>query len=308
MSHEVETMAFKNEVPWHGLGVRVDKATNVAQMMKLAKINWTVDRRPMSLENGKVVDDFAALVRSSDGSILDVVGSKYQPVQNSEAFEFFNEFVEAGDASMETAGSLRNGRYVWGLANLGDAFKLKGNDTVKGYVLVGCPHEQGKSLVIKLTPVRVVCNNTLTLALRQGGQEFRMVHRAKFDKDMIKKAKETLGIAREQFDEFHQTAEKLVKIKMTRDDVLKVLRPVFAPKVKDADWDKDALPPRLVVVMQSYEKAPGAQIGTAWGCLNAVSHYLDHVASRTADKRLTVSWFGRGAAMKQKVMADLMTL
>lgn len=307
MSHEVETMAYTGEVPWHGLGVRVDKAPTVAGMIKLAGLNWKVERQPMFLADGKTeVKGFAALVRDKDNAIFDVVGSVYQPIQPAEAFEFFNEFVEAGDATMETAGSLQGGKYIWGLANLGEAFKLKNKDTTKAYVLVGCPYKKGKSAVFKLVCERVVCHNTLTMALREGGPEFRMHHRMKFDSSMIKKAKEAMGIAREQFSEFKATAEKLQKIKMTRDDVLKILRPVFAADILDKDWDKDDLPPRLEKVMQSYEHAPGAEVGTAWGCINGVTHYLDHVAGRTADKRMTNSWFGKSGAQKQRVLAELL--
>lgn len=317
MTHEVETMAYTNEVPWHGLGYRVDKGTTtgkgaVERMIKAAKIDWTVEKMPLFMADGTPVDA-AALVRSTDNSILDVVGSGYVPIQNHEAFAFFNDFVEAGDATMETAGSLKNGQYVWGLASLGDAFTLKGNDTVKGYVLVGCPHQQGRSLIIKFTTVRVVCNNTLTLALgtssakTAGGvilPEFRKAHRSTFDRAAIKGAQAALGIAREQLDEFEVTARALQKKSMSRQDAIEVLAPIFAPKF-DETMTMENLTPRMAQLMDILEKAPGAQPDNAWGVLNAVTYYADHVASRTDDRRLTQAWFGKTANQKEETLRVL---
>ena len=312
MSHEVETMAYTNAVPWHGLGFRVDGNLTPKQMLKAAKIDWTVETRPLFMADGKEVPA-AALVRSTDGHVLDVVGSGYVPVQNAEAFEFFTDFVEAGDATMETAGSLKNGQYVWGLANLGDAFTLKGNDTVKGYVLVGCPHQQSRSLILKFTTVRVVCNNTLTLALNSGSTksgkgivlpEFRRAHRSTFDRAAIKGAQAALGLAREQLEEFHTTAKVLQKKSMSRQDAIDVLAPIFAPKFEEK-MTIENLTPRMAQLMDILVKAPGAQPDNAWGVLNAVTYYADHVASRTDDRRLTQAWFGRTAMQKEETLKVL---
>src|SRR5690606_33989421 len=158
---------------------------SVDEMLVKAQLNWELEKRPITFQtekgDDKDIDNYYALVRTSDNKCLDVVGRQYTPVQNKEAFEFFDEFVRAGKAKMETAGSLRGGRYVWGLANLQSSFKLEGGDEVKGYLLVASPHESGKALIIKFTTVRVVCQNTLTLALRDSGREFRIAHRIIFD-------------------------------------------------------------------------------------------------------------------------------
>jgi phage/plasmid-like protein (TIGR03299 family) len=303
MSHLVETMAYTNEVPWHGLGEYVADAPSVRGMLKTAKIDWKVERKPMTLEDGSGVDGFAALVRSSDNKVLDVVGSRYQPVQNETAFTFFKEFVEAGQATMETAGSLKGGRVVWGLAKLGTGFKLRGNDQVNGYLLCICPHEQGKSLLFKTTAVRVVCNNTLTAALQEKGHsEWRMNHSASFDEVKIEQAKGALGVAREQISEFEKNARLLQKLNLSREEAVKILAEVYQPEL-----DED-LSPRMKQLMDIYERAPGAQPGNGWGLLNCVTYYADHVASRTADKRLTNAWMGRTAGQKQQVLDKLLVL
>jgi phage/plasmid-like protein (TIGR03299 family) len=212
---------------------------------------------------------------------------------------------------METAGSLRGGRYVWGLANLGKGFTLKNNDEVKGYLLVGSPHEQGKSLIIKFTSVRVVCNNTLTLALRGKGNEFRMSHRVAFDNDTMNRAKDVLGIARDQVGEFEKNAKTLQKIRISNNDAIKILAGVFAPDadVKELVNDFDANgTPRLKALMGAYSNAPGAEVGTGWGLLNATTYYADHMASRTPDKRLANAWLGKTANQKERVLDTLLQM
>jgi phage/plasmid-like protein (TIGR03299 family) len=307
MTAAVETMAYTNEVPWHGLGFsRPEGFKNVKQILKDAKLDWTVDRTPIMV-NGNEIPGFAALVRSTDGSVFDVVGSKYIPTQNAEAFEFFNEFVEAGGAKMETAGALRGGKYVWGLANLNASFKMKGGDEVKGYLLVGCPHEQGKSLVIKFTSVRVVCQNTLTLALGTAGNTWRMSHRTAFGDIKRSEAKEALGIARDQLGEFERNARILQKINVSREDAIRILAGVFAPDAEVKELVSDPTP-RIEAILGAYENAPGAQPGNGWGVLNAVTYWADHMASRTADKRLTNAWLGKTANQKEKVLDVLLQM
>jgi phage/plasmid-like protein (TIGR03299 family) len=303
MSHQVETMAYTNAVPWHGLGKYKEggwKTTDA--LLKDAKINWEVERRDMFDANGVQIPGFAALTRDSDAKVLDVVGSRYIPVQNKDAFDFFKEFVEAGKATLETAGSLKGGRLVWGLAKLNTTFTMSGNDKTGGYLLCACPHEQGKSLLFKMTAVRVVCNNTFSMALAEGGSEWRMGHRTAFGEVKIEEAKAALGIARDQVGEFEKAMRKIQKIKLSNEDVIKVLLPFFGSDVKGAENA------RMKQLIDIYENAPGAQPGNAYGVFNAVTYYADHVASRTPDKRLTNAWMGRTGKQKEKVMATLLEM
>lgn len=311
MTAAVETMAYTNEVPWHGLGVRLKEAATPAAMLKHAGLDWRVDRVPLYAgDSKKQVEGFAALQRSSDGKTLDVVGSRYKPVQNEDVFTFFKEFTEAGKATMETAGSLRGGRYIWALANLSASFTLTGGDRVNGYLLVASPHMQGKTLIIKFTTVRVVCQNTLSLALGSGGSTWRMNHTRSFDNVTQAEAKEALGIARDQMGEFEMTAKTLKKMKLDRKKIIEVLAVTFQPgvEVKDLLKDSDLLNRKMEVLLDVYEKAPGADVGTGWGALNAVTYYADHVASRTPDKRLTNAWLGKTANQKEAVLEALLEL
>ena len=324
MSHLVETMAWANTVPWLGLGTKVNDNLTAGEMLKAAKLDWTVSRRPLfHADEGDVegtgnmsnVGDFFGLVRDTDNKVLDVIGNRYLPTQNVQAFEFFQEFVHAGSAKMETAGSLRGGRIVWGLASLQTSFTLAGKDKVNGYLLLALPHEQGKAIQAKFTTVRVVCNNTLTLALR-GKSEFRMSHRASFDPKAHESAKQTLGIAREQMAEQQEIAEKLSATMITRDDELMLMAKLFHDEiVKDgiaSVRDRVAcgdVNKKMAIACAALDRAPGQKLesaaGTAWGTLNAVTYAVDHSFGRGQDQRLTKAWFGNGATVKQRAMAAL---
>ena len=314
MAHQLESMAYANEVPWHGLGERVADSLTVEDMIKAAKIDWTVSSRPLIFKGSEgedyAVEDQRAIVRDSDDKLLTIAGKNWKPTQNHESMGFFKDFVEAGDAKMETAGSLREGRMIWGLAKMDESFELPGNDKTEGYLLVASPHEYGKPLQIKFTPVRVVCNNTITLALRSSQGTFKMNHTKKFGAFQMRKAKEALGIAHEMMDEYKENAEELVKMTMSKADVIEFLAPLFQPQSDSKDLMRDFADlanPKFLRVMDVYEKAPGASVGNAWGVLNAVTYYTDHATkARTNDNRLNNAWFGTNANLKQKTLDNLM--
>lgn len=315
MTDAVETMAWTNEVPWHGLGVNVRGDLSPAEMLKSAGLLWRVSREPMFTADGREVPDFAALVRDKDQKVLDVVGSRWQPTQNEEAFEFFNEFVHAGQATMETAGSLRGGRLVWGLANLGATFKLSGGDQVKGYLLMALPHEQGSSIKAKFTTVRVVCQNTMTMAMRRGGSLFTMSHRLVFDPKMQERAKRALGIARDQLDEHKQHCELLAKTTIARSDAEEFLVEMIDPElwadglsvVRDK-INSRKLGRKAQTAIDALDHAPGSQLksakGTMWGAVNALTYATDHLWGKGADQRLTKAWFGPAANLKERVLVE----
>jgi len=169
MSHEVETMAYAGEVPWHKLGTRVSADLTPRQMMVKAGCDWEVNKVPTyaAMDGVDLIPTgSSALIRSSDNSVLAPnVGENWEPVQNVEAFDFFTEYCLAGDMEMHTAGSLADGKNVWALAKVNESFDVLGNDQVDSYLLFSNPHQYGKSLNVRFTPIRVVCNNTLTMSL-----------------------------------------------------------------------------------------------------------------------------------------------
>lgn len=297
MSHEVETMAYADETPWHGLGVPVSNDLTPEQIMAKAGLDWEVSKYTLYADvKGKRVKSLTkALVRSSDSSILTNVGPNWEPVQNSEAFEFFSEFVLAGDMSMHTAGSLKKGQMVWALAKVNDSFDVLGKDRVDAYMLFSNPHQYGKAVTVKFTPIRVVCNNTLTFALEKASKNwFSATHTKKFDAEEVK---ETMGLAHEKFAQYKDLADFLARKRFTVDSMLEFYSTVFPGAneyhkkaiEKPADLSRPARKAHEVL-----ETQPGAELGegTFWALFNSVTYSADHVLSLSQDNRLYNSWFG----------------
>jgi len=224
MAHELEIvngeaqMAYVGDLPWHGLGTKVEADLTPDQFQKVAGLDWTVEKQPLVTSTGVKIKNKEALVRSSDNSVLDVVGTGWNPVQNSEAFEFFHEYCMSGDMEMHTAGSLKDGQMVWALAKTKESFELFKGDVTDNYFLFTNPHQFGKAINIRMTPIRVVCNNTLTLSLSQNADRMVTVnHRKAFDPAEVK---EQMGIAREKMEQYKSMAAFLGSKKATGENVI----------------------------------------------------------------------------------------
>lgn len=306
MAHMVETMAYAGQVPWHGLGVRVPADLSPEQMMQKAGVDWAVQKIPAFADIGenKVSIGWSALVRSTDNQILSVVSNDWEPVQNSEAFQFFHEYCQAGDMEMHTAGSLRDGQIVWVLAKVKDSFELFKGDRVDSFLLFTNPHKFGQSIDVRFTPIRVICNNTLTLSLSENSD--RMVkksHRTVFDPAVVK---EQLGIATDKLAKYKEMAEFLGSKRYTQDTLKEYFNKVFPVNVVDKEKgstrkevSKSASRALEVVTSQ-----PGAEFaeGSWWQAFNAVTYMTDHVVGRNADNRLTSAWFGPNKILKVKAL------
>lgn len=302
MSHQVETIAYAHkagskdaayQVPWHGLGTPVSNKLSAEEMQVAAGLDWEVKRYPQFIKfNGKnILSGEDALVRESDGRILTHISENWEFIQNSEAFDFFTKFVKEGHMEMNTAGSLRDGQLVWVLAKIKKSFTVgKGKkDLIENYLLFTLPHQYGKSIDIRNTPIRAVCNNTVTLAL--AGKNDLMVkvsHRQKFDPDLVK---ETMGLADDKFGQYQEMAEFLAARKFKKALLGKFFNDVF-PSNSKKDDEKVSRPARLC--LESMDTQPGHELGegTWWQAVNAVTYNIDHVLGHSADTRLQSSWYG----------------
>lgn len=307
MAHELEIvngqaqMAYVGEKPWHGLGVEVSEETSAADMMTLAGLDWQVEEVETFIEweGQKVATGQKTLVRDIDGKILTHVGENWQPVQNHEAFEFFHDFVEAGDMKMHTAGSLKGGQIVWALAKVNESFSLfKGKDQVDSYLLFSNPHQYGRCIDVRFTPIRVVCNNTLTLSLSENSvNQVKLNHRKAFDADAVK---QTMKIASSKLQKYKEMGEHLSKYRYTDQTLDEFLVDMFGASKKG-----DGKSPRRTGdrVKELLTEQPGATFGegTWWQVYNAFTYFTDHEAGRNADNRMASAWFG--ANQKKKVVA-----
>ena len=299
----VETMAYAGELPWHGLGTKVVADLTPEQMMQKAGVDWTVEKQDLVTAGGSTVKSKQALVRSSDGAVLDVVGKGWNPVQNSEAFNFFEEYVKAGDMEMHTAGSLNDGKMVWALAKTNDSFELFNGDVTENYFLFSNPHQFGKAIDIRMTPIRVVCNNTLTLSLnKESDSMLKVNHRKEFD---VAEVKEQMGIAREKLDQYKSMAEFLGSKRYTSDNIIQYFNEVFGSPAKEkVDGVLPFTSNNAKIAMENLSTQPGAKFGEGsfWQAFNTVTFLNDHVQGRTSDGRLTSSWYGRNRRTKLKAL------
>ena len=322
MSHEIETMAFAGQTPWHGLCVEVEPTLTAEQMMVAAGLDWKVVKRPIMYKVGKdsrrTIKDRFALVRDTDEQYLSLCGPKYQPVQNKDVFDFFHKFVDAGHMEMHTAGSLMDGKFVWALAKVGDSFTLPGSDKVEGYLLLMSPHEAGRSMVIQHTSVRVVCWNTLNMALGSGlkGGEgaVRLTHVRAFDDSVREQAEIALGLSHEHLLSFKVAAEKLQEVKVDAelaDEYFKTVFRLEVPVVSN-DEEKKRDSRVLVKLRDALEHGPGAQlpgtVGTAWGALNAVTYVVDHQLGRDRAKVMRDNWLGYRGETKRRALEEALKL
>ena len=305
MAHELEMingeaqMAYVGDVPWHGLGTKVDRELTPDQFQKVAGLDWTVEKQPLVTATGIPIKNKEALIRSSDNSVLDVVGTGWNPVQNSEAFEFFHDYVMAGDMEMHTAGSLKDGQMVWALAKTKESFELFKGDQTDNYFLFTNPHQFGKSINIRMTPIRVVCNNTLTLSLSQSTDKMVTVnHRKAFDPDMVK---EQMGIAKEKMEQYKSMAAFLGGKRATGDNVIQYFNEVFGAPAKEKE---DGVLPftsrNAKIAMENLNTQPGANFaeGSWWQAFNSVTYMTDHLQGREGDSRLQSAWYGRNRKVK----------
>jgi len=301
---QIETMAYAGQSPWGDIGTQVSNDLSPQQIMEKADLNWSVDKVQTyaDYQGEKIPTGMEALVRSSDNKILTQVGKNWEPCQNETAFEFFNEYCLEGGMDMESAGSLKGGKMVWALAKIKESFDVVKGDQVDSYLLFSNPHEYGKSIDVRFTPIRVTCMNTLAMAIKGSAVNgMKVNHRKAFDPQIVK---QTMGIAHEKFEQYKEVAQFLSKKRFTADSLIQYYNEVFPRTYKGKDEvivnaydDLTTNGQKAFDVLQSQPGANFAQ-GSWWQALNSVTYLTDHVMGREADSRMTSSWFGANANRK----------
>lgn len=350
MAHELTVrrdgkaeMTFTGDAPWHGLGQPVTVGASIGVWQREAGMNWkaasAIPRISSEEDQGTVwFDDYQALYRSDTKAPLAIVGANYKVVQPKEVLEFFRDLTEGGGWHIHTAGTLRGGRKLWAMASNGEGGAVDRrthggkNDEVRSNLLLATSLDGSMKTTAMLTAVRVVCANTLALALRDGDGDqtaIKVSHRSHFNPQEIK---DSLGVARQSFEYFMQQAREMADTPIRLDEALVALRGIFGQpiparakedtgphlawmgklselgtKAPEAD-DEDAQERRTV--LRCLELFDGAAMGaglktakgTRWGLFNAVTQHVDHEMGRTRDTGLDSAWFGRGNDFKQDAL------
>jgi phage/plasmid-like protein (TIGR03299 family) len=299
-------MAYVGKTPWHGLGQQLTEGASLEKWAIEAGLNWqllegiTMFSRELP-DGGTEFVDFPGnkvLYRSDTGQPLSIVSDRYQKVQPIEVLEFFREFAAAGDMSIETAGTLSGGSKVWALAKIAKESNINKHDPMKFYVLLATSCDRTLATTGQLTSVRVVCNNTLQMAIgNKTKNSVKVPHSTKFNPQVVK---QEMGLVSEAIDSHTSAMQKMHKIGVTDDQAMRFFIELLkTPEEKksgvvDLDSKRRAIPK----MWTSYKSAPGAE-DTLWGAVNAVTHSVDfNPHARSADTRLNSAWFGQGATIK----------
>jgi phage/plasmid-like protein (TIGR03299 family) len=331
MSHEIYTlnmkdsMAYVGNTPWHGLGQKLEVGESIETWLEEAGLNWHVDREMVKFtipgyrdnEVGFSVDNRYVLYRDDNFEPLAIVSDKFKVVQPEEIVRFFSDLVERFGFTLETAGSLDNGKRVWALAKTGKDFTLPGGDKVEGYLLLATAYDGSLSTTAKFTSVRVVCNNTLSLAYYRGSagalNEVKVRHNSTFNAADVKL---DLGMYDQVWADFAEDTKKLAKTKLTQKQIVEYLVSIYHdPNNVDDDgnesWDdvpKRTLHKILDLTLGGRGQDKESAKGTLWGAVNAVTEYIDHDAGRNQDSGLKSAWFGNGDVIKNKAYAKAIEL
>lgn len=323
MPANIETMAYAGDKPWHDLGTEVPATVTAADMIRAAGLDWEIEKRPargaqpVRRTNGQDVYSRYELVRppgpgtEDEEVVLGIVSQRYQPLQNSEAFDFFDPIVDRKEAFFETAGALGQGERVWVLAKLPDVIQVVRGDDCCRYLLLSNTHTGKGSVIVKFTSVRVVCQNTLVLALKGGQAEFRVRHSRRVA-DRLRQTAELIAATTEVFKRSEAVFKKMAGWQLTTQRLTEYLEGVF-PK-SAAQRRDDTQPPKWVHVERLMEKVPDLQLpgvrGTLWAAYNAITRFEDYrqVRDEVAEARLDRVWFGTSANVKLKAFTKAQEL
>ena len=320
MAHLIEQMAYVGATPWHGLGSRLSPKQPIEIWQREAGMDWKIQDSPVHFKSDSIgalgsihtFPDQKVLYRSDTKAPLSVVSQRYQVVQPREVLEFYRDLTEVSGFELETAGVLKGGRKFWALARTGQGTTLRGNDQVNGYLLLATSCDGTLATTATPTTVRVVCNNTLTIALDGSAKAIKVPHSTRFDPQAVKKQ---LGIAVSQWDNFMHRMRMLSERKVQGHEAMGFFMNVLCDA--NSNMPLPAVLPNeraLRKVQCLYEgQGRGSTLesaqGTAWGLLNAVTEYVDHERrARSIEYRMDSAWFGQGAQIKQRALEAALQL
>lgn len=323
MSHELDVDADGNarmfsvkEVPWHGLGRVLDAPPTVAEGITAAGLDWTVESKRLVLAGTDVEAPAYATVRSVDQAILGIVGTSYVPVQNKDAFAWFQPWLDANLVTLETAGALKGGRHVWILAKIvSDPVEIIPGDPVERFILLSNSHDGSRMVRAGFVGIRVVCNNTLTAALSAQQSRFIRVRHTKGASDDLKEVQAVMDLANKRFLATVDQMRAMTRVTVDDVQITEYVRSVFKPTTEQ---DIDTVTPeekceRLVERIKNLmETGRGTNIpgvrNTVWCLYNAVTEYLTWERGRNASNRLSSLWFGDGQAVAMRAFQLAMNI
>lgn len=320
-SNNRANMAYTGKTPWHGLGQVLPSDATIEQWKQAAGLTWHIQKRPIfyGVENPdgsrepRVIANRWAHVRSDTQAEIGIGSDRFELVQPGDTLEFFRELVEGSRFSIETAGALNGGAKIWALARCNLSLTVGGSDVIKPYLLLATSNDGKMSTVADFTSVRVVCNNTLTLAVGANGGKasIRVPHSRKFDADEVKSQ---LGLIDDRLESFASDVDALADRRVSDDEAVKYFISLYAKTDNKGNvTNEKTLQSVTAKLMRAYRRGPGAELetarGTAWGLVNAVTNYVDFsTRARSDENRFSSGQFGNGAGIKSEAFSKALAL
>ena len=311
MSHEVETMMYADSQgkPWHGLGTPVADGISIDQAIVAAGLDWTVT--PFNLEwvgpgGYRHGTEHYVQVRDSDNKVLGLTKAQYTPVQNREAFNFFQQILDDGQAVLDTAGSLKGGRLVWVLARLTESsIEVGEGDRINNYCLLTTSHDGTTKLTGGFVGIRAVCANTVGAALNSASSNLFKIKHVKGIHKTLDGMKQSLDVARRDFVATAEVYTRLAESPATTDDVKEMVKVVF----KLTDEELLAGNKTSSQIITNFHTGRGSELesaaGTAWGAYNALTEFTSHHYGSNADSRLQSLWYGANRSKNEQALSFL---
>lgn len=290
MSANVETMMYVREKPWHGLGTEVAEAPASADALRFAGLDWTVRQEPVYNSRGGIIKGYKSNVRDSDGSVLGIVGDRYKVVQNIDAFNFTDDLI-GGDVRYETAGSLREGKQIWLLAKMPER-RIAG-DSVEPFLCFTNSHDGGSGVKVCMTPIRVVCNNTLNLALSSAKRIWSLRHTENVH-ERLDEARDCLFRADQYMDGLEEYADFAAYRRLNDNEIRAILNELFPITEQTTEREKANINKCKDEFWVCYFAPDILKFrGTAWGAINAMSDMVTHSMPHRNTKNYAENNWGR---------------
>lgn len=321
MAHELATtndMAYIGETPWHGLGNKLPENQPIEVWQKSAGMDFEIMQTDVLFNaangNGNMLNlrsnpEATVLYRSDNNEPLSVVSKRYKVVQPKDVLGFYRDLVSVGGFELETAGILKGGKKLWALARTGQETLLPGLDKVKAYLLLATSCDGSLATTAQFTSVRVVCNNTLQMAVGENKGAIRVPHSTTFDPAAVK---QELGLGISSWDAFMASIKAMSDRPVNKFEAMSYLVNVLGDPALPLNEQPNQKAIQTVFALYSGE-GKGSKLqsanGTAWGLVNGVTEYVDsHRRARNQDYRLDSAWFGQGAQLKGKAFEQAMAL
>ena len=305
MPANVETMFYTGATPWHGLGEKLEEAPTISEAIEQSGLNWEVGTKDLVTVDGQPVPA-RATYRKSDNSILGVVGPRYVPLQNKDAFEWFQPFVDAGECSLHTGGSLSDGQKVWVLAQLNrDPSTVVAGDEVHKFILLSNSHDGTTAIRVGYTPIRVVCVNTLAFAHNHADSKLLRIRHTRSAQGKLDNVRDIMDNINAQFEATAEQYRFLASRDFNQRDVQKYVKVLLGIDKKPEEDIKTRTRKIMDEILGTIEgpkqSMPGVR-GTWWAAYNGFNEYLNYTKGRNTNNRLESLWFGQNGTDNNKAL------